>query len=98
MTVRIFATVSIPASSVMVGGITARIQRLPSSSLGRNSVPSRNPRLRHSTRNNAAMAAERSEEHTSELQSRQYLVCRLLLEKKKETQEASHKYTRQRRL
>src|SRR3712207_9113644 len=28
----------------------------------------------------------RSEEHTSELQSRQYLVCRLLLEKKKEEQ------------
>src|SRR3712207_7020884 len=27
-------------------------------------------------------AVERSEEHTSELQSRQYLVCRLLLEKK----------------
>src|SRR3712207_8711704 len=26
---------------------------------------------------------ERSEEHTSELQSRQYLVCRLLLDKKK---------------
>src|SRR3712207_8413401 len=30
----------------------------------------------------AAAAAPRSEEHTSELQSRQYLVCRLLLEKK----------------
>src|SRR3712207_8387391 len=30
-----------------------------------------------------AQALERSEEHTSELQSRQYLVCRLLLEKKK---------------
>src|SRR3712207_8609819 len=29
-------------------------------------------------------ASGRSEEHTSELQSRQYLVCRLLLEKKKE--------------
>src|SRR3712207_7063397 len=28
----------------------------------------------------------RSEEHTSELQSRQYLVCRLLLEKKKQIQ------------
>src|SRR3712207_7359121 len=28
----------------------------------------------------------RSEEHTSELQSRQYLVCRLLLEKKKKLQ------------
>src|SRR3712207_8629520 len=31
------------------------------------------------------VAADRSEEHTSELQSRQYLVCRLLLEKKKKT-------------
>src|SRR5947209_9524987 len=30
-------------------------------------------------------AGQRSEEHTSELQSRQYLVCRLLLEKKKTT-------------
>src|SRR3712207_8370080 len=30
-----------------------------------------------------AKDAWRSEEHTSELQSRQYLVCRLLLEKKK---------------
>src|SRR3712207_9111418 len=29
------------------------------------------------------LAGRRSEEHTSELQSRQYLVCRLLLEKKK---------------
>src|SRR3712207_8540263 len=31
-----------------------------------------------------APVARRSEEHTSELQSRQYLVCRLLLEKKKD--------------
>src|SRR3712207_7644118 len=31
------------------------------------------------------VAYARSEEHTSELQSRQYLVCRLLLEKKKTT-------------
>src|SRR3712207_7433390 len=31
----------------------------------------------------AVHRAARSEEHTSELQSRQYLVCRLLLEKKK---------------
>src|SRR5947209_19835720 len=31
----------------------------------------------------AARRDKRSEEHTSELQSRQYLVCRLLLEKKK---------------
>src|SRR3712207_8686351 len=31
----------------------------------------------------AVLLPARSEEHTSELQSRQYLVCRLLLEKKK---------------
>src|SRR3712207_7160910 len=31
----------------------------------------------------AISTTKRSEEHTSELQSRQYLVCRLLLEKKK---------------
>src|SRR3712207_8783775 len=35
------------------------------------------------------ITAARSEEHTSELQSRQYLVCRLLLEKKKK------KYTKE---
>src|SRR5258707_3803125 len=34
----------------------------------------------------SAVPALRSEEHTSELQSRQYLVCRLLLEKKKQQQ------------
>src|SRR3712207_7586523 len=33
----------------------------------------------------AVDAGVRSEEHTSELQSRQYLVCRLLLEKKKKS-------------
>src|SRR3712207_8648522 len=33
------------------------------------------------------LCAVRSEEHTSELQSRQYLVCRLLLEKKKHNTE-----------
>src|SRR3712207_8825936 len=36
----------------------------------------------------------RSEEHTSELQSRQYLVCRLLLEKKKE--QITHRLTSER--
>src|SRR3712207_7440070 len=35
--------------------------------------------------------ALRSEEHTSELQSRQYLVCRLLLEKKKHTTPSNNK-------
>ena len=35
-----------------------------------------------SLRSKAGMALSRSEEHTSELQSQAYLVCRLLLEKK----------------
>src|SRR3712207_7227242 len=36
----------------------------------------------------AELTRRRSEEHTSELQSRQYLVCRLLLEKKNQSTEA----------
>src|SRR5258707_11618596 len=35
-------------------------------------------------------ASQRSEEHTSELQSRQYLVCRLLLEKKKKNHKSAN--------
>src|SRR3712207_7376137 len=38
---------------------------------------------RHGGAGHAGAHGARSEEHTSELQSRQYLVCRLLLEKKK---------------
>src|SRR3712207_7546259 len=43
--------------------------------------------LRHRPRAEGVvpLVVVRSEEHTSELQSRQYLVCRLLLEKKKNT-------------
>src|SRR5687768_18621112 len=36
----------------------------------------------------------RSEEHTSELQSRLHLVCRLLLEKKKKNKKKNNKYTK----
>src|SRR3712207_7598971 len=54
--------------------------------LGRAAAPSR--RRDHARKNFRApapgTAVSRSEEHTSELQSRQYLVCRLLLEKKKD--------------
>src|SRR3712207_7778808 len=39
--------------------------------------------LEHMVTVSGVAGADRSEEHTSELQSRQYLVCRLLLEKKK---------------
>src|SRR3712207_8280153 len=44
-------------------------------------IPER-PRLEHEPEQRP-LRGGRSEEHTSELQSRQYLVCRLLLEKKK---------------
>src|SRR3712207_7989576 len=46
----------------------------------RGGLPLLHPRRRDGA--DPAFRAERSEEHTSELQSRQYLVCRLLLEKK----------------
>src|SRR3712207_7372971 len=43
------------------------------------------PQRRAARQATASPHPARSEEHTSELQSRQYLVCRLLLEKKKKT-------------
>src|SRR2546429_9488505 len=45
--------------------------------------------LRRRSRNPESDHSSRSEEHTSELQSRLHLVCRLLLEKKKRNIEAS---------
>src|SRR3989449_3022882 len=42
-----------------------------------------NSRAATAAASSGAVRAERSEEHTSELQSRLHLVCRLLLEKKK---------------
>src|SRR3712207_6972064 len=55
------------------------------SRLGRsNADPLRQEALRRGARWSGRLHPHhRSEEHTSELQSRQYLVCRLLLEKKK---------------
>src|SRR3712207_7233524 len=46
----------------------------------------------HAVRGDPADGRPRSEEHTSELQSRQYLVCRLLLEKKKKQPKSSPLY------
>src|SRR5216683_6487138 len=51
--------------------------RSPASGVARRSLP------RNSSRNRRRSDFARSEEHTSELQSRSDLVCRLLLEKKK---------------
>src|SRR3712207_7690758 len=68
---------------------TARVQVLQGLGLCRSSVrnlsshlPSLKP-FRAGRRLPRLPEPTRSEEHTSELQSRQYLVCRLLLEKKK---------------
>src|SRR3712207_7993087 len=62
---------------VVFGGLfSADISRrhLPSAARSGGSARGRTP--------SGARGRSRSEEHTSELQSRQYLVCRLLLEKK----------------
>src|SRR3712207_7437954 len=60
--------------------------------LGRGAAPFHEPGLDELLRDGRASGRlrfsidPRSEEHTSELQSRQYLVCRLLLEKKNQTE------------
>src|SRR5215217_9467737 len=58
---------------------------LPIAALVTGQVPRSWPQASASQRRHIRRADSRprSEEHTSELQSRQYLVCRLLLEKKK---------------
>src|SRR3712207_7612218 len=62
----------------------ARRRRLPCRSTA--APPRRRGRRRGAWRTRSGRTPSRSEEHTSELQSRQYLVCRLLLEKKKKKQ------------
>src|SRR6476620_12111998 len=56
------------------------------------SAPPPAPARRSTARTRRRMPGSRcrSEEHTSELQSRQYLVCRLLLDKKKKSETSSH--------
>src|SRR5258707_5111962 len=64
---------------------------------GRYAYPTRAPGARSGSgtpRGCARGSHERSEEHTSELQSRQYLVCRLLLEKKKKKHDVAMQLTR----
>src|SRR3712207_7067768 len=61
-------------------GSRTRPQAVSDFGLSRRCVRARGCRLRR----RPVRRKDRSEEHTSELQSRQYLVCRLLLEKKKQ--------------
>src|SRR3712207_6951264 len=71
----VFRAVSDSAGRVLLSGLSAGRHKLDVVMLGRRLV---SPEVE-------LVDGERlrSEEHTSELQSRQYLVCRLLLEKKK---------------
>src|SRR3712207_8433068 len=79
-----------PRSTLFPYTTLFRSQQLPPDELARRPRERRHrlrqPRGRPAPaprRGAAAQRHVRSEEHTSELQSRQYLVCRLLLEKKK---------------
>src|SRR3712207_8538968 len=64
-------------------GKTSCAKRGPLRSEGRGRRGRKEDALRLALLRPETGAATRSEEHTPELQSRQYLVCRLLLEKKK---------------
>src|SRR5690606_40656338 len=70
------------------GGSSRSIRRSPAPAGGRGHDRARHrgwppPSACHGTGRDATGSPDRSEEHTSELQSRENLVCRLLLEKKK---------------
>src|SRR3712207_7333528 len=65
-----------PESQVLVD------RRVDDPARGEDREPVREEQQRHQREPELGQGV-RSEEHTSELQSRQYLVCRLLLEKKK---------------
>src|SRR5690349_25063452 len=69
------------AEPVLALGRRAGAARRPGNALGRSRAGAPQPAAARTA------AARRSEEHTSELQSRRDLVCRLLLEKKKKNTE-----------
>src|SRR3712207_7254992 len=66
-----------------LAGVRARALGPPLEAARRRTFGFRGPTIATSNECRRRHLSCRSEEHTSELQSRQYLVCRLLLEKKK---------------
>src|SRR3712207_8433885 len=81
---------ALPISSARASPTRFRIP--PDSSAGIfPSTPAGSPTSCKRSRTRWRTASSRSEEHTSELQSRQYLVCRLLLEKKKKISFIKHR-------
>src|SRR3712207_7445966 len=82
--------------SALTGRLTKKIQRHdrpcvsgpPSRGPTADEAPDTAPHIPYAV----PRSRPRSEEHTSELQSRQYLVCRLLLEKKKQNNNKKDEY------
>src|SRR2546422_6237691 len=74
----------------LVGGV-------PAGAVCAEAGPGKTPSIAiaHSMRKEFQLKELRSEEHTSELQSRLHLVCRLLLEKKKENKKRTNDVTPQ---
>src|SRR5258707_2407057 len=78
-----------PPRSTLFPYTTLFRSRLSTKATARRSAPKRTAQSNACSNSSesagpASPSPPRSEEHTSELQSRQYLVCRLLLEKKNE--------------
>src|SRR3712207_7908019 len=76
----LFRSSSSPTKPTATGTTTS--SAAPTSAAPTSAAPTTTPTTTPSTIPNTTTPSPRSEEHTSELQSRQYLVCRLLLEKK----------------
>src|SRR5690606_39294933 len=72
-----------PKKAILCGASRARQADIISRNRRAMVVSDNGPSLRSITLRNTCASRSRSEEHTSELQSRENLVCRLLLEKKK---------------
>src|SRR2546422_7840943 len=72
-----------PGVSCSSGSALATCRPTPSVRRGTNSLPPKGATGSGGTATSLTRTTRRSEEHTSELQSRLHLVCRLLLEKKK---------------
>src|SRR3712207_7287544 len=82
-----------PYTTLFRSRVQQRVDPVRPVDVGEGGRAEQNLRSRRQTRERVTgrlLLVVRSEEHTSELQSRQYLVCRLLLEKKKNTDTPLH--------
>src|SRR3712207_8802523 len=87
----LFRSISLPVSPPVITSRPPPPLRVtkPPNSCDRRCSDRIRSRPRPPASTTAPLLSRRSEEHTSELQSRQYLVCRLLLEKKNTNQRNS---------